>query len=78
MAAETTPSNVRFYLRALQAAGFVKKTRECQSGKAGSYDTWGLIRNTGPDAPIWRKDQTVYDPNTKLIYHLAGHDSAAS
>ena len=78
MAAETTPSNARFYLRALQSAGFVKKVKEAESGRAGSYDRWALIRNSGPDAPIWRTDQTVFDPNTNLIYQANDHDSVAS
>jgi len=77
MAAETTPSNARFYLRALQRSGFVRKIRECESGCAGSYDVWGLTRNSGPEAPIYRKNKTVFDPNTKLTYRLT-HDSAAS
>lgn len=77
MAAETTPSNARFYLRALQAAGYVKKVRACESGKAGSYDVWSLVRNSGPEAPVWRKNQTVFDPNTNHTYDLGNHDSAA-
>ena len=78
MAAEVSPSNCRFYLRVLQAAGLVKKTLSCESGRAGSYDTWALVRNTGPEAPIWRKDGTVYDPNTKITHKLTRHESAAS
>lgn len=78
MAAETSPSNARFYLRALQASGYVKKTLSCESGRAGSYDHWALVRNTGPEAPIWRKDNTVYDPNTKITHKVDHHDSASA
>lgn len=78
MAAEVSLDNASNYIRALRRAGYVNLKKPHLNGKAGSYDIWTLVRDSGPHAPIWRTDGTVFDPNTKRLYKLVTHDSAAS
>ncbi|MCX7172341.1 MAG: hypothetical protein NT159_00015 [Proteobacteria bacterium] len=62
-------SNVRKYVRALERAGYVRcmATREPKlSLTSNGCKRWLLIKDTGPDAPVWRAkraNQTLYDPN---------------
>lgn len=56
---------IRHYLKALERSGHVRKVAQGRSGVAGSFDTWRVVRNNGPEAPILHRNRKgVYDPNT--------------
>lgn len=69
MTADVRRDNANHYVLSLALAGLVQKIRENQSGKAGSFAIWRLVRDPGPAAPIpcgHRKG--LYDPNTGKTY----------
>ena len=69
MAASVSRKNAQSFIRALEKAGYLRRVRAHESGKAGSFADWRLIRDTGPECPILRRDRnSVYDPNTKVVY----------
>jgi hypothetical protein len=63
-----TEDNARRYLIGLERAGFVRVVLENDSGKAGSFKTYALVKDTGPSAPILRKDGSTYDRNTRTVF----------
>lgn len=76
MTADVSVSNARHYLRALELCGFVRLVQANKSGRAGSFARWHLVKDTGPKAPILRRDRlSLYDPNTQQTY--GGTDAAA-
>lgn len=68
--AEAGRSGVEKYVRALGAAGFLRLIEARVNGRPGSRDQWALVRDTGPLAPIVRreKSRTVYDANTRATW----------
>jgi hypothetical protein len=63
----------RHYLARLRRCGYVAKVAGRATGQVGSFDVYGLRRNTGPLAPIARKDSvTMYDPNTQDVWGDGG------
>lgn len=71
--AQTSESAVHKYCRGLARAGFLRLVQARVSGRPGSRDVWALVRDTGPTAPIRRKDNSaVYDPNTGVVWGMDG------
>ena len=67
--AEIGESALQKYVRSLHGAGFLKLVTPRVSGRPGSRDMWMLVRDSGPLAPIRRKDGTgVFDVNTKCAW----------
>lgn len=55
----------RHYLARLRRCGYVIRVARRVSGRPGGADTFSLVRNSGPLAPIMRSASvSVYDPNT--------------
>ena len=64
LSAEINERNLRAYLYALYRAGYLRLVRPRQDGENFGYAIWRLVEDTGPLAPIVRRDQSgVYDPN---------------
>lgn len=62
------------FCRVLHKAGYLRLVQERVSGRPGSYDLWQLVRDTGPVAPVRRKDgETVFDRNNGFTWNLQGH-----
>jgi hypothetical protein len=62
-------SEARYYLRHLQAAGYVRLTQPCKKaskGKIAQAAKYQFVRSrdTGPRAPLITRDKTVIDGNT--------------
>jgi DNA-binding transcriptional ArsR family regulator len=56
---------VEAYLNKFLRAGIVAVQQERKSGSPlGSVRTYALVQNPGPLAPVFRRDGTVFDPNT--------------
>lgn len=66
--------NLAKWLRALEKAGIVAREEKRQAGNALTSPgmlRYKLVINAGRQAPVWRaKSNTVYDPNTEIIYQL--------
>jgi hypothetical protein len=66
--------NLGKYVRALEKAGIVKREAERQAGSALTSPgmlRYQLVINAGRKAPVWRaQSNTVYDPNSKIVYSL--------
>lgn len=63
----------RHYLARLRRCGYVAKVADRATGQVGSFDVYGLRRNTGPLAPIARKGSvSMYDPNTQDVWGDGG------
>lgn len=45
-------NNVLRFLHGLQKHGYVASFGQYISGRAGSYKSWRLMRDTGPDHPV--------------------------
>ncbi len=62
-------NNIGKYFSALERAGYLRQLRVRDPGTAptsNGHVRWMLIRNSGPEAPVWRVEaRTVYDPNTE-------------
>lgn len=70
---EAGKTAVEKYVAALRKAGYLRLVHNRVNGRAGSRDVFALARDTGPLAPIRRKDNTgVFDPNTDLVWNLQG------
>lgn len=74
--------NLGKYLRALEKAGVVKREASRQAGVAftsNGYLRYRLIINAGRKAPVWRaKSDTVYDPNSGIVYAMKSHLQTAT
>lgn len=71
--ADAGKSQVHKYCCALAKAGYLRLQVPRVSGRPGSRDLWVLVRDSGPTAPIARKDRTgVYDPNTRVVWGTNG------
>ena len=68
--AEISIANVRKYLRALVAFGYVRIVTARKSGFLHGYQVYHLVRNTGPLRPLLRKDGSLYDQNTGQTFRL--------
>lgn len=64
---EISEENVKKYVRYLLEAGYLRVTRKRLNGST-DCNTYQLIRNSGPLAPVPRRDKTVFDPNSKEIF----------
>lgn len=75
--AELQIRTVRIYMRALRRAGFVRLARRRAQTSPGSFDVWALVRDSGPQAPIARRDGSgVYDRNTGISWGSNGEPQA--
>ena len=67
--------NLAKWIRALEKAGILKRDEKRQAGSALTSPgmlRYHLVINSGREAPVWRaKSNTVYDPNTGILYQLA-------
>lgn len=54
------------YLKFLADNEYLRVLSGNASGKAGSWITYRLVNDTGPLAPMRRKDGSLYDPNVDL------------
>ena len=71
--AEAGETAVQKYVKALHQAGYLRLQTARVSGRPGSRDIWALVRDTGPLAPIRRRDGSgVYDANTQAVWNLQG------
>lgn len=71
--AEISYDQAKRYVQRLARAGYLRLVRKAVLGQAGSYHTYQLIRDTGPDAPIChRRSGRVYDPNLNQVFEPAG------
>lgn len=66
--AEIGRVNLNQYVQALQRRGYLRIACERQKGYAGSWNHYRLIRNSGPLAPLARRDGTIFDPNTNQYF----------
>lgn len=59
------------YLQLLGRTGYIRLAQPRVSGRPGSRHVWAMVRDTGPVAPIRRKDGTgVFDRNTCKVWPL--------
>lgn len=71
--AEAGETAVQKYIRALADAGYLQLQAARVNGSPGSHDVWRLVRDSGPVAPIRRKDGNgVFDPNTQSVWNRSG------
>ncbi len=67
--------NLAKWMRALEKAGIVEREEKRQAGSALTSPgmlRYRLIINAGRKAPVWRaKSNTVYDPNSQIVYPIA-------
>ncbi|MDO6542788.1 hypothetical protein [Photobacterium sanguinicancri] len=67
MAAEVASSTVSSFTQRLEKAGYIRKI--CLEGnKKGECAMYLLVRNTGPDSPVDRGKQGMWDVNEQKIY----------
>lgn len=60
-----TQADLRRYVRALVATGYVEALPGCRTGGPGRFRRYRLIGNTGPIAPVHQRLACrVHDPNT--------------
>ena len=72
--AEAGETAVQKYVRALADAGYLRLVAPRVNGRPGSQDEWQLVRDSGPQPPIRRKDGNgVFDPNTHVAWDRRGH-----
>ncbi|MBF0168762.1 MAG: hypothetical protein HQL45_14140 [Alphaproteobacteria bacterium] len=67
--------NVGRFITRLCRAGYLRELRREPGAAPGSngFKRWSLIRDTGPDAPIYSdKRKAMFDPNTGEFYPLTG------
>lgn len=75
--AEAGVTGVERYVRALLGAGYVRLVQARVSGRPGSRDRFALVRDSGPLAPIARRDGSgVFDPNTQQAWSPSGRPLA--
>lgn len=71
--AEISYNKATRYTLGLARAGYLRLVRKSVIGQLGSYTIWQLIRDTGPNAPIYyRRNGRVYDPNLNQIFEPVG------
>lgn len=75
--AEITRQNASKFLVALERAGFIARSRDHVSGRAGSLIQYRLVRNTGPVAPAIQTNGDVLDLNTQQLYAPDGEPKGA-
>lgn len=68
MTTETVHATTRDYTYRLQRAGYLRMQRVPVAGLHGSKFVYHLVRDTGPKAPITRKNGDVYDQNQNKTY----------
>lgn len=73
MTTEAPKHRVTTFLYKLSRCGYVRKQRVAVHGCAF---VWQLVRDTGPKAPITRKNGNVYDQNTNKCYAPGGEEVA--
>jgi len=56
-----TYHNVKIYVRVLELAGYLKKSKTREPGARNAYL---LVRDTGPKAPVQKAIRFLWDPNT--------------
>ncbi|XGV94662.1 MAG: hypothetical protein ACAF41_18170 [Leptolyngbya sp. BL-A-14] len=66
---EIAKSSIKKYVRYLLQTGYLEIIEPRLNGSK-SYNLYLLIRNSGPLAPIVRRNHTVFDPNSKETYSL--------
>lgn len=68
-------SNLGKYVRALARVGILRDTGRARPKNPTSNGEiqYRLCRNTGPAAPVWRRDGCVFDPNTGELLEVC-HD----
>ena len=73
MTTEAPKRRVSEFVYKLSRAGYVRPQR-IPSGKGihGPKYVWQLLRDTGPKAPITRKNGQVYDQNERKCYAPGG------
>lgn len=73
--AGATRDNAQRYVGALEKAGYLVRLRP-EPGSAptsNGYCRWLLVRNSGPEAPVYRvRLADVYDRNTGQSYRIGG------
>jgi hypothetical protein len=72
---EREPGSVSRYVTALHRAGYLRRTQIIEAGRRGA--SWRLVRDTGPVAPVLRRNGTVYDPNNDTLYREGLRSSSA-
>lgn len=74
-------NNAIKYVNALERGGYLARMRRRAPGDAptsNGFVRWLLLRNTGPEAPIWQNRQdSVFDPNTRETVHLGAAQEAS-
>lgn len=67
-------NNALKYVNALERAGYLVRMRQRQPGTAptsNGFVRWLLVRNTGPQAPIWQNAKgQIHDPNSGETFDL--------
>lgn len=67
LAGDGSESNAQHYIAALAGAGYLRQMHRRERGTSltsNGFKRWQLIRDTGPAAPIWRKQRgELFDPN---------------
>lgn len=62
--AEVVPNTARKFTQALERFEYLTQARANVSGRKGSFAVWRLVKNTGPYAPVIRREgRGIYDPN---------------
>jgi hypothetical protein len=62
-------TNLEKYIKVLHRSGYLKLERPRQLGRSLGHAVWRLVRDTGPQYPIPRKDQSgVWDQNQQTLY----------
>jgi flagellar basal body rod protein FlgC len=72
--AEIGKDNLKRYIRALAAVGYLRCIQERRSGASMGHAVWSLVRNSGPKHPLALKDGRVYDPNTDTVFERVADD----
>lgn len=67
-------SNAKKYVQSLLQTGYLQVIRQRTNGSR-DYNVYQLIRNSGPLAPILKRDGTVFDPNTNTLYTKEDNES---
>jgi Fic family protein len=66
---KVSESSVKKYIKYLLKVEYLKIIEPRLNGSK-SYNRYLLIRNSGPIAPIICRDDTVFDPNSKIRYRI--------
>lgn len=66
---EILESSIKKYVQYLLRSGYLEIIESRLNGSK-SYNLYLLVRNSGPLAPVVRRNHTVFDPNLKETYSL--------